>query len=365
MDGEELPMNGNGEEPLELESLEEPLEEAPAAAGGEALLASPEFAQWSAVRLDDPVPCLFLDASLRILFANRSSAALFGIPPRLPGFWFTQFCAPYFDEARSAELFRAVRSAEAGHRWIGSIERTGADQLLGVYKVWILPLASPGGGEPRAFQAICLDITPEYHSLVQGTFQSLLEAALRKDNDTGHHVERVNRYAREIAGDLHGRPGWPEVNRQFIENISQAAALHDVGKIGTPDDILNKVGTLEPWEWEIMKEHTKNGAYILRRYHTPMAGEIALRHHERWDGTGYPYGIEGAQIPLSARIVSIADVYDALRMRRTYKEPYSHERAVATIAAERGMQFDPLLVDRFLAIAPSFARIFSELADPA
>jgi hypothetical protein len=357
MDIEELPMAGNGEEPLEMEAVED------AAGGEDLLLSSSEFAQWSAARLEDPVPCLFLDATLRIIFANRSAATLFGIAQRLPGLWFTQFSAPFFDESRSAELFRAVRSAESGHRWIGSIERTGADQLLEVYKIWILPLARPGSTEPRAFQAICLDITPEYRSLVQGTFASLLEAALRKDNDTGHHVERVNRYARELATDLHGRAGWPEVNRQFIESISQAAALHDIGKIGTPDDILNKVGALEPWEWEIMKEHTKNGAYILRRYHTPMAGEIALRHHERWDGTGYPYGLDSTSIPLSARIVTIADVYDALRMRRTYKEPYSHERAVETIAAERGLQFDPLLVDRFLAIAPSFARIFSELAD--
>lgn len=358
MDGEERIVNG--EEPLELEALEEP-----GAGDEELLLDSPEFAQWSAIRLEDPVPCLFLDASLKIVFANRSSAALFGIPQRLPGIWFTQFSAPFFDERRSAELFRAVRSAEGGYRWIGTIERTGAEELLGVYKVWILPLARPGGEEPRAFQAICLDITPEYHHLVQGTYASLLEAALQKDNDTGHHVERVNRYARELASDLHGRPGWPEVNRQFIESISQVAALHDVGKIGTPDDILGKVGPLEPWERELMKEHTKNGAYILRRYHIPMASEIALRHHERWDGTGYPYGIDGPRIPLSARIVAIADVYDALRMHRKYKEPYPHERAVELIAAERGMQFDPLLVDRFLAIAPSFARIFSELVDSA
>ena len=357
MDGEERIVNDD--EPIELEAIEE------AGTGGdELLLSSPEFAQWSAIRLEDPVPCLFLDASLKIHFANRSSAALFGIPQRLPGLWFTQFSAPYFDESRSAELFRAVRSAEGGRRWIGSIERTGADQLLGVYKVWILPLPHPGGTEPRAFQAICLDITPEYHSLVQGTFASLLEAALRKDNDTGNHVERVNRYARELASDLHDRPGWPEVNRQFIESISQAAALHDVGKIGTPDDILNKVGALEPWEWEIMKEHTKNGAYILRRYHIPMASEIALRHHERWDGTGYPYGIDGPLIPLSARIVAIADTYDALRSRRVYKEAFSHERSVAVIASERGLQFDPLLVDRFLGIASAFARIFSELLDP-
>ena len=360
MDGKERIVNGNGDEPLELEALEDAGD-----GGGELLLSSAEFAQWSLTRLDDPVPCLFLDASLKILFANRSSAALFGIPQRLPGLWFTQFSAPFFDEPRSAELFRAVRSAEGGHRWIGSIERTGTDQLLSVCKVWILPLPDPNACEPRAFQAICLDITPEFHSLVQGTYASLLEAALHKDNDTGPHVERVNRYARELAGDLHGRPGWPEVNRQFVENISQVAALHDVGKIGTPDDILNKFGPLESWEREIMKEHTKNGAYILRRYHIAMAAEIALRHHERWDGTGYPYGLDGLLIPLSARIVAIADVYDVLRVRRKYKEPYPHERAVEMIAAERGMQFDPLLVDRFLSIAPSFARIFSELADPA
>jgi len=360
VDPEELPVAENGGEPVELEDIEET-----AGGDGEASLDSAEFALWSAARLDDPLPCLFLDASLRIHFANRSAAELFGMPARVPGLWFTRFAAPHFDEARSAELFRAVRSSGAGHRWIGTIERTDTDQLLGVYKVWILPLAHPASGEPRAYQAICLDISPEYRSMVQGTFAGLLEVAMRKDNDTGHHIERVNRYARDIASDLHGRPEWPEVNRQFIASISQAAALHDVGKIGTPDDILNKVGTLDPWEWEIMKEHTKNGAYILRTYHIPMAAEIALRHHERWDGTGYPYGLEGPQIPLSARIVAFADVYDALRMRRTYKEPYPHERAVATIAAERGRHFDPLLSDRFLAIAPSFARIFSELVDPA
>jgi HD-GYP domain-containing protein (c-di-GMP phosphodiesterase class II) len=355
-----LPAAPNGAEPLELEAVDEP------ETGQEAaLLDGEEFARWSGVRLDDPLPCLFLDANLRILFANRSAADLYRIPARLPGLWFTQFAAPHFDETRSAELFRAVRSADAGNRWIGTIERTDTDQLLGVYKVWILPLAHPADLPARAFQAICLDISPEYRSLVQGTFDSLLEVARRKDNDTGQHIERVNRYARDIASDLHGRPQWPEVNRQFIASISQAAALHDVGKIGTPDDILNKVGTLDPWEWEIMKEHTKNGAYILRRYHIPMASEIALRHHERWDGTGYPYGLEGIEIPLSARIVAIADVYDALRMRRTYKEPYPHDRAVGTIADERGRHFDPLLVDRFLAFAPSFARIFSELLDPA
>jgi putative two-component system response regulator len=384
VDEADPPVPANGVEPVEVEALEDAAGDADGA-----LLEAAEFARWKAARLDDPLPCLFLDASLRILHANRSAAALFGIAERLPGLWFTRFAATSFDETRSGELFRAVRSAAAGHRWTGSIERAGADQLVGVYKVWVLPLRAtdgvpggatdgvPGGatdgaaggapddGPPRAYQAICLDITPEYHDLVEGAFASLLQVALQKDDDTGHHVQRVNRYARELATDLLASGGWPEVDRQFVESISRAAALHDVGKIGTPDDILNKVGALEPWEWEIMKEHTKNGAYILRRYHIPMAREIALRHHERWDGTGYPYGIEGTQIPLAARIVAIADVYDALRMRRRYKEPCPHERAVATIAEERGRHFDPFLVDRFLAIEATFSRIFSELVDPA
>jgi putative two-component system response regulator len=167
-----------------------------------------------------------------------------------------------------------------------------------------------------------------------------------------------------LAEDLNGRSEAPEVDQQFVESIAQVAALHDVGKIGTPDDILNKAGALESWEWEVMKEHTKNGAYVLGTYPNPMASEIALRHHERWDGTGYPYGLNEDLIPLSARIVAVADVYDALRMRRPYKEASSHAKAVEAICAERGTHFDPLVVDRFLAIADRFDEIFNGLVDP-
>jgi len=346
------------EEPLELEALEEET-----GRPGDRLLDSEEFTEWSARRLADHLPSLFLDASLRMLHANRSFALLFDIPERLPGLWFTGFYASFFDEARSAELFRAVRSSGTGHRWNGRVERIGADQLLHNFKVWILPLANAEGRQPRAYQADCIDITLEVQSLTLAPYDCLLEAARQRDNDPGAHVQRLNRYARELAEDLLGRPEWPTVNREFIASLSQVAALHDVGKIGTSDDILNKAGPLEPWEWEIMKEHTKIGAYILRKYPNPMASEIALRHHERWDGTGYPYALDGELIPLSARIVALADVYDALRMRRTYKEPSSHDRSIQTIAAERGTHFDPLLLDRFTAIAASFGRIFSELAD--
>jgi len=205
-------------------------------------------------------------------------------------------------------------------------------------------------------------MTDEHRQLLQSTFTSLLGAARLKDNDTGNHIERVNRYARVLAQDLLAQ-GAKGVDREFVESIGLVAALHDVGKIGTPDDILNKAGQLEAWEWDVMKQHTTNGAYILSTYPNPMAREIALRHHERWDGTGYPHGLSQDLIPLPARIVAVADVYDALRMRRTYKDPYTHDAAVKNMTGERGTHFDPALIDRFLQVSEGFRAIFSDLAD--
>ena len=341
------------------------LEESPPQRKGETpLLGSPEHEMWRRCYIHDRVPSVFLDRSLKILDANESFCIMFGCETRSPGTYFTRFYSPFFDESKSSELFRAVLSPAAGFAWNGRVERIGMDQLLNVSKVWIVPLKTAGNGNPpNAYSAVFLDMTTEYRSLLQNTFTSLLGAARLKDNDTGNHIERVNRYARTLAKDLSGKKGAAEVDRQFIDSISLVAALHDVGKIGTPDDILNKAGALESWEWDVMKQHTTNGAYILSTYPNPMAREIALRHHERWDGTGYPHALSEELIPLSARIVAVADVYDALRMRRTYKEAYPHERAVESIVSERGTHFDPLVVGRFAVIAEGFRGIFSELAD--
>jgi len=361
---------GHLEEAVEVEDLEE----SPAPPRQEpALLDSPEYQVWTRCSLGDRVPSLFLDRSLRILRANESFCKMFGCNSQFPGLYFTQFYAAFFDPKKSAELFRAVLSPKTGYTWNGRVEKLGMDQLLNVSKIWILPLFAPGGdasggaaaasGAPQAYSAMCLDMTTEYRDLLQNTFMSLLGAARLKDNDTGNHIERVNRYARILAEDLAGRRDSPEVDRQFIASIGLVAALHDVGKIGTPDDILNKAGPLETWEWDVMKQHTTNGAYILSTYPNPMAREVALRHHERWDGSGYPHGLSQDLIPLSARIVAVADVYDALRMRRTYKEAYSHERALETMEREKGTHFDPRLIGRFLSVADDFRTVFSDLAD--
>jgi putative two-component system response regulator len=139
--------------------------------------------------------------------------------------------------------------------------------------------------------------------------------------------------------------------------------MHDVGKIGTPDDILNKEGPLSDWEWTVMQEHTKNGAFILSTYPNPMAKEIALSHHERWNGSGYPFKLEGDMIPLAARIVSIADVYDALRMQRSYKPPIEHEKTVEKMMESKNTHFDPALIDVFYAIAKDFEELYEANKD--
>jgi HD-GYP domain-containing protein (c-di-GMP phosphodiesterase class II) len=358
-DAEDLPDDPVDAQPVEeLVEEVEPVSDAPAVA-----VDSASSAAWTAHFQRNSIPSLFLDRRLRILKANRAFCALFGCDERIEGVYFTQFFGPSFDARKSSELFRAILSPEGRFEWNGKLERIGTDQLLNVSKVWIQPVVDARDGAPPAYSAICLDMTSEHRQLLHGTFTSLLGAARLKDNDTGNHIERVNRYARVLAQDLAERQDVPEVDREFVETIGLVAALHDVGKIGTPDDILNKAGQLETWEWDIMKQHTINGAYILSTYPNPMAREIALNHHERWDGTGYPMGLAGTLIPLSARIVAVADVYDALRMRRAYKDAYTHEQALDNMVGEKGSHFDPFVIERFQVVADAFRTIFSDLAD--
>jgi putative two-component system response regulator len=194
---------------------------------------------------------------------------------------------------------------------------------------------------------------------------SLLEASKLKDNDTGNHILRVNYYAKRLSEELYRsqNPKYNRIDADFIDNIGFLASMHDVGKIGTPDDILNKEGPLSDWEWTVMREHTKNGAFILSTYPNPMAKEIALSHHERWDGSGYPYQLSGEMIPLAARIVTIADVYDALRMERSYKPALDHDVTVRKMTDGRDNHFDPFLVDVFMSIEKDFAGIYNNNQD--
>jgi HD-GYP domain-containing protein (c-di-GMP phosphodiesterase class II) len=234
-----------------------------------------------------------------------------------------------------------------------------ADGIEISFCVDIFPIGEARQG--RYFYALMRDVSVMESRFVDKSLHALIKASLYKDNDTWVHLDRVNLYSRVIAEHLftHHHDQFPEINQFFIDKISVVAALHDIGKIGTPDWILSKPSDLTETEFDIIKDHTINGAFILSSLGGEMARDVALFHHERWDGTGYPYNLKEHDIPLCARIVALADVYDALRMARFYKNPLPHEEAKTIIAAERGGHFDPLIVDAFLETDHEFARIFN------
>jgi putative two-component system response regulator len=182
------------------------------------------------------------------------------------------------------------------------------------------------------------------------------EAGHYNDTDTGVHIWRMSAYARALAEAA----GWPSERAEWLE---LAAPMHDTGKIGIPDSILKAPRKLTEEEWRIMKTHTLIGADILAKSPTPvfvMAAEIALHHHEKWDGSGYPAKLVGEAIPESARLVAIADVFDALTMERPYKAAWSVEDAAAEIQRGAGGHFEPRLVALFMEILPTVLRIKQE-----
>lgn len=215
----------------------------------------------------------------------------------------------------------------------------------------------------------------------QFIIRCLARAAEYRDNDTGRHVVRVGSYAGLIAETL-------GMGDDFVKLIKDAAQLHDVGKIGIPDSILLKTGKLDPSEFEEMKQHCAKGIYVLQqiepsdfeayRRHVQMgasildeeespllrmASRIALTHHEKWDGTGYPFGISGEQIPIEGRITAVADVFDALSSRRPYKPAFPLEKCFSILLEGRGTQFDAKVLDAFLSRRDEIVAIQMQLSD--
>lgn len=202
----------------------------------------------------------------------------------------------------------------------------------------------------RAFEKI-------RHGYVETVYRLTLAAEYR-DKETGGHIKRISLYSDLLARHM----GLPE---RAVEAIYFGSPMHDVGKIGIPDSVLLKEGTHTPSEFEIMKTHTTIGGNILRDPDSEIlmtAREIALTHHERWNGEGYPLGLKGEEIPISGRIVHIVDIYDALRSKRPYKEAFDHEKACGIIAAQ-AERFDPALLEGFHALSEEFRRLFDENRD--
>jgi len=200
----------------------------------------------------------------------------------------------------------------------------------------------------------------------------LAKLAESRDPETGHHLERISLYSTRLAAAISRDPKYSRViTPSFVRLIGISSALHDIGKVALEDSVLLKPGELTSSERFKMQLHVEVGAESIREIERrlgtsnflEMAREIANSHHERWDGAGYPAGLAGEDIPLAARIVAIADVYDALSARRVYKEPFPHSECVEIIRRESGRQFDPELVRIFLDVAPQFEEIARRFED--
>lgn len=204
------------------------------------------------------------------------------------------------------------------------------------------------------------------------TILGLAKLAEYRDNETGAHIERIREYVRVLALELSNHPKYQSyITNNYINDLYESSILHDIGKVAIPDKILRKPGKLTMLEFEVIKTHTTLGGDALKEVEAKVRGqsfltvakEIAYYHHERWDGNGYPKGLKGEQIPLSARITAVADFFDAVTSKRIYKGAFSIEKAKALILEGKGCQFDPDVVDAFLLRIEKFAQIRKQITD--
>lgn len=215
--------------------------------------------------------------------------------------------------------------------------------------------------------------TQEISAIQEVTILALASLAETRDSDTGNHIKRTQHYVKVLAQHLQKNIKFSScLDEVMIKTLFMSAPLHDIGKVGIPDRILLKPGKFTPEEFEIMKTHTTLGANAIARAEAELgievkflkiAKEIALYHQEKFDGSGYPEGLKGEAIPLSARIMAVADVYDALISKRVYKEPTTHEKALEIMKDGRGTHFDPDILDAFLEIEDKFLEIAIHYAD--
>ena len=215
--------------------------------------------------------------------------------------------------------------------------------------------------------------TREVMAIQDVTILAMASLAETRDSETGNHIRRTQFYVKALAAHLAKTPKFAaQLTEGTIQMLFKSAPLHDIGKVGIPDRILLKPGRFEPHEFELMKTHTTLGRDAIEHAEQQlgmnveflsMAKEIALSHQEKWDGSGYPQGLAGEAIPLSARLMAVADVYDALISRRVYKEGMSHEKALAIIQEGRGSHFDPDVADAFMALQQEFRDIAARFAD--
>lgn len=302
-----------------------------------------------------------LSPSYPLVFARNGAEAIAAAAKHKPSLILLDIQMPDMDGYAVCRRLKAdPLTASIPVIFVTSLAETGneaAGFAAGAVDYIIKPV-SPPIVRARVRAHLSLVRATELEKSHRAAISMLGEAGHFNDPDTGVHIWRMAAYAAELAAAC----GWHKWDCQQLE---LAAPMHDTGKLGIPDVILCKKGALTPEEWEVMKTHARIGYDILRKCDAPifrLAAEIALYHHEKWDGSGYPEGLAGEAIPESARIIAVADVFDALTMKRPYKEAWPIELAMATLQQGSGNHLEPRLVMLFESILPRIVRIKTEWA---
>lgn len=328
------------------------------------------------------VSIVLTDFDERVVFWNTGAEKIFGYTvEEMKG---RKVDSLYLQDASTRRQIDALRKwveKESGTAH-GKVKQIAKDGRLLTLSVAMSPMWDPEGNV-RGILSLGQDVTEEMrlHDELKVSFETikrvqgsaifaLAKLAETRDEETAYHLERIQLYCRVLSAHLRTKERFTAVlSDQFIDDLVMASVLHDIGKVAIPDSILFNPNKFGIDEYEIMKQHTHLGGKALDEAASETGEEsvlsigrdIAYYHHERWDGSGYPEGLRGAEIPLVARIVSVADVYDALTTERRYKKAFSHREAISVIAEQSGRQFDPQLVEAFLEIADEFARIREKL----
>ena len=300
-----------------------------------------------------------LRSSYQLIFAHNGQSALAAVAAHHPDLILLDVMMPDLD---GYEVCRRLKADPLTHdipvifvTAMGDVDDEAAGFDVGAVDYIHKPV-SPAIVIRRVQTHLSLVHIKELEDSQREAIYMLSAAGHYNDNDTGLHIWRMAAYARALAEAI----GWPE---HLAERLELAAPLHDTGKIGIPDGILKAPRKLTEEEWVTMRQHSLIGYEILQCSNTPifkMAAEIALYHHEKWDGSGYPKGLAGDNIPQSAQIVAIADVFDALTMKRSYKEAWSVEASLEEMRANSGTHFNPALQTIFLNILPKILNIKKE-----
>ena len=280
----------------------------------------------------------------------------------MPGMSGLELCRKIRSQTASRYVYVVILTSRSGTTNVVEGMQAGADEFLAK------PIA-PAELNARVRAGGRILALESRHVAIFG----MAKLAESRDPETGQHLERIRDYSRCLALNMAELGVFlNQLTGEFIDTVYLTSPLHDIGKVGIPDCVLLKPGRLDDAEFQVMKTHAQIGAdtlgAALAQYpeveFLRMARDIALTHHERFDGKGYPLGLQGEAIPLCGRIVALADVYDALTSKRVYKNEYTHQVAISIIAEQRGRQFDPHAVDAFLACQDEFLNIRKKYAEP-